>query len=55
MAALLIAVSVPAAAQTTIFNTKDFRQDRALWGQPHLLQEQHGGTIARHGDRHRAL
>ena len=27
-------LSVPAAAQTTIFNTKDFRQDRELWTNP---------------------
>jgi hypothetical protein len=26
--------STPAAAQTTIFNTKDFRQDRELWTDP---------------------
>jgi hypothetical protein len=26
--------AAPAAAQTTIFNTKDFRQDRALWTDP---------------------
>ena len=34
--ALLIGLSlaVPAAAQTTIFNTKDFRQDRELWTSP---------------------
>src|SRR5262245_55125564 len=25
---------VPAAAQTTIFNTKDFHQDRELWTSP---------------------
>ena len=32
MATLLLSLSlaVPAAAQTTIFNTKDFHQDRAL-------------------------
>jgi hypothetical protein len=36
MAALLAALSlpVPAAAQTTIFNTTDFRKDRVLWTNP---------------------
>jgi hypothetical protein len=37
MAAVLLAclwAAAPAAAQTTIFNTKDFRQDRALWTDP---------------------
>jgi len=36
MAALLAGLSlpVPAAAQTTIFNTTDFRRDRALWTNP---------------------
>ena len=36
IAALLVGLllSVPAAAQTTIFNTKDFRQDRELWTNP---------------------
>jgi hypothetical protein len=36
MAVLLAGLSlpVPAAAQTTIFNTADFRQDRALWTNP---------------------
>ena len=29
-----VSLSVPAAAQTTIFNTTDFRQDRALWTNP---------------------
>ena len=29
-----LSLSVPAAAQTTIFNTTDFRQDRALWTNP---------------------
>ena len=29
-----LSLSAPAAAQTTIFNTKDFRQDRALWTDP---------------------
>ena len=28
------AFALPAVAQTTIFNTKDFRQDRALWTNP---------------------
>jgi hypothetical protein len=36
IAALLVgvSVSVPAAAQTTIFNTTDFRQDRDRWTDP---------------------
>ena len=36
IAALIVSLSlsVPAAAQTTIFNTKDFHQDRALWTDP---------------------
>ena len=38
LAALLVGLSlsppVPAAEQTTIFTTKDFRQDRALWTNP---------------------
>ena len=29
-----LSLSIPAAAQTTIFNTKDFHQDRALWTDP---------------------
>jgi hypothetical protein len=29
-----MSLSVPAAAQTTIFNTKDFHQDRTLWTDP---------------------
>ena len=35
-AALLLGTSLvtPAAAQTTLFNTEDFRQDRALWTDP---------------------
>jgi hypothetical protein len=45
MAALLIAVSVPAAAQTTIFNTKDFRQDRALWGNPTYYKNNTAGQL----------
>src|SRR5262249_57136741 len=36
ISALLVGLllSVPAAAQSTIFNTKDFRQDRELWTNP---------------------
>ena len=36
VAAALLAgfLSIPAAAQTTIFNTTDFRKDRALWTNP---------------------
>lgn len=36
VAALIIGLSVsnPALAQTTIFNTKDFHQDKALWNSP---------------------
>ena len=29
-----LSLSIPAAAQTTIFTTKDFRQDRELWTDP---------------------
>src|SRR5438094_8454994 len=31
---IILLLSLPAAAQTTIFNTKDFRQDRDLWTNP---------------------
>src|SRR5216117_1028502 len=36
LTALIVALSlsIPAAAQTTIFNTKDFHQDRDLWTNP---------------------
>src|SRR4030095_4385873 len=36
ISALLVGLlrSFPAAAQTTIFNTKDFHQDRELWTNP---------------------
>src|SRR5712691_3042864 len=29
-----LSLSLPAAAQTTIFNTRDFHQDRELWTNP---------------------
>src|SRR2546422_11038547 len=31
---LVLVLSAPAAAQTTIFNTKNFHQDRDLWTKP---------------------
>src|SRR4029079_8480831 len=31
---IVLLLSVPALAQTTIFNTKDFHQDRELWTNP---------------------
>ena len=31
---IILLLSIPAAAQTTIFNTKDFHQDRELWTNP---------------------
>src|SRR5262245_61156761 len=31
---VVLSLSVPALAQTTIFNTKDFHQDRDLWTNP---------------------
>src|SRR5215475_1438764 len=31
---VVLLLAVPAAAQTTIFNTKDFHQDRELWTNP---------------------
>src|SRR5947207_12229069 len=31
---ITLSLSLPAAAQTTIFNTKDFHQDRDLWTNP---------------------
>src|SRR5512145_292985 len=30
----IVALTVPAPAQTTIFNTKDFHKDKALWSSP---------------------
>src|SRR5258705_7574425 len=47
MAALLLSLSlsVPAAAQTTIFNTKDFRQDRALWVSPAYYKNNTAGQL----------
>ncbi len=31
---LILLLAIPASAQTTIFNTRDFRQDRDLWTNP---------------------
>ena len=47
MAALLVSLSlsVPAAAQTTIFNTQDFRQDRALWTSPAYFRNNTTGQL----------
>ena len=47
IAALLVSlsVSVPAAAQTTIFNTRDFRQDRALWSNPAYYRNNTSGQL----------
>lgn len=47
MAALLVGLtlSVPAAAQTTIFNTQDFRQDRALWTSPAYYRNNTAGQL----------
>src|SRR5258705_6886250 len=47
IAALLVSLSlpVPAAAQTTIFNTKDFRQDRALWVNPAYYRNNTAGQL----------
>ncbi len=48
MAALLVSLSlsVPAAAQTTIFNTKDFHQDKALWTNPAYYRNNTPGQLA---------
>jgi hypothetical protein len=43
LAGLLL--SVPAAAQTTIFNTTDFRQDRALWTDPAYYRNNTTGQL----------
>jgi len=47
IAALLVglSLSVPAAAQTTIFNTRDYRQDRALWTNPAYYRNNTAGQI----------
>src|SRR5688572_12778297 len=37
--------ALPAAAQTTIFNTKDFRQDRALWTDPAYYRNNTPGQL----------
>ena len=47
MAALLVglSLSVPAAAQTTIFNTSDYRQDRAHWTDPAYFRNNTPGQL----------
>ncbi len=52
MAALLIGLSFvgssysgPAAAQPTIFDTKDFKQDRALWTNPAYYRNNTAGQL----------
>ena len=47
IAALLVglSLSIPAAAQTTIFNTKDFRQDRELWTSPAYYRNNTAGQL----------
>jgi hypothetical protein len=47
IASLLVSLSlsVPAAAQTTIFNTKDFHQDRALWTNPAYYKNNTAGQL----------
>ena len=39
-------LSVPAAAQTTIFNTKDFHQDKSLWTDPAYYRNNTPGQLA---------
>ena len=47
IAAVLVglSLSVPAAAQTTLFNTRDFRQDRALWTNPAYFRNNTAGQL----------
>ena len=47
LAALLagLSLAMPAAAQTTIFNTPDFRQDRALWTDPAYYRNNTAGQL----------
>lgn len=45
IAALLACVSVPAAAQTTIFTTTDFRQDRDRWTDPAYYRHNTPGQL----------
>src|SRR6185503_1769139 len=47
VAALLagLTLSLPAMAQTTIFNTKDYRQDRALWANPAYFRNNTPGEL----------
>ncbi|HEY4264322.1 MAG TPA: hypothetical protein VGM72_03325 [Micropepsaceae bacterium] len=47
IAALLVGLSlpVPAAEQTTIFNTKDFHQDRTLWSDPAYYKNNTAGQL----------
>jgi hypothetical protein len=47
IAAAIVGLSLPlpVAAQTTIFNTKDFRQDRALWTNPAYYKNNTPGQL----------
>ncbi|PYS48301.1 MAG: hypothetical protein DMG13_25880 [Acidobacteria bacterium] len=47
IAALLVglSLSIPAAAQTTIFNTKDFREDSELWTSPAYYRNNTAGQL----------
>ena len=47
IAALLVglSLSVPAAAQTTIFTTTDFRQDRDRWTDPAYYRNNTPGQL----------
>src|SRR5215510_13623205 len=42
---LVLLLSVPALAQTTIFNTKDFHQDRDLWTKPEYYLNNTAGQL----------
>ena len=54
LAAFIILLSSPVLAveQATIFNTKDFRQDRTLWTD---YKNNTTGQLSGHGHRHCAL
>ena len=50
-----VSLSVPAAEQVTIFTTKDFRKDSALWTNPAYYRNNTVGSDQRHGAQHRPL
>ena len=46
VAVLCLALPIPALAQATIFNTKDFHQDRTLWTNPAYYRNNTPGQLA---------